>query len=338
MSQPSADKDERQSHAMPGDEILPSSYRKKPVVIQAIRWSGTNLKEVIDFTGLNESADKWTWEEYEDVVRTKGLKIFSLEGSNFIVTKGDYIIKGVKGEFYACKPDIFWLTYDRADKETGDDLYKQIVMDLHAALGVEFGEDPYAKIKELRGAVPECGTLPDGGASAVEQVAKEFDDYWYNDNKEGLRQMMLGIAADLDAARSAIQPVPTGKDSPQALYDYWKKVHIAGGATEEHAHLRSLDHLHASSYLLGVNYMDGKTRSTRPLIDTFTLDVCEELFGCHLTGGFWDIRCSICEHPVNINAWVEADHEPDCIIPKVRELLRQRRPECVTVSAKQERP
>ena len=100
--------------AKPGDEIAPTEYRKKPVVIQAIRWSGTNLREVIDFTGRHPSGAHWTWEEYEAVVAEKGLKIFSLEGSNFIVTKGDYIIKGVKGEFYACKPDIFWMTYDRA--------------------------------------------------------------------------------------------------------------------------------------------------------------------------------------------------------------------------------
>jgi hypothetical protein len=99
---------------LPGDEIAPTRYRKLPVEIEAIRWSGRNLRQVIDFTGLHESADKWTWDEYEEVVRTKGLKIFSLEGSNFIVTAGDYIIKGVKGEFYACKPDIFWRTYERA--------------------------------------------------------------------------------------------------------------------------------------------------------------------------------------------------------------------------------
>lgn len=103
----------RQSKARPGDEIAPSSYRKKPVVIEAIRWSGTNLKEVIDFTGLHPSADKWTWEEYEAVVAKDGFKIFTLEGAH-MVSIGDYVIRGVKGEFYACKPDIFWLTYDRA--------------------------------------------------------------------------------------------------------------------------------------------------------------------------------------------------------------------------------
>jgi len=87
-------------------------FRKKPVVIEAVKWNGDNLREIIDFTGLHSSAEKWTWDEYEKVVREQGLKIFSLEGSNFKVTVGDMIIKGVKGECYACKPDIFEATYE----------------------------------------------------------------------------------------------------------------------------------------------------------------------------------------------------------------------------------
>ena len=103
---------DKHSTARPGDEICPSSYRKKPVIIQAIRWCGTNLKEVIDFTGLHPSANKWTWEEYRAVVERDGFKIFTLEGAH-MVTVGDYVIRGVAGEFYACKPDIFWMTYER---------------------------------------------------------------------------------------------------------------------------------------------------------------------------------------------------------------------------------
>jgi hypothetical protein len=99
--------------ALPGDEIAPTRYRKLPVVIEAIRWSGSNLREVINFTGMHHSAYKWSWHEYAEVVRTEGLKIFSLEGPH-LVSIGDYVIRGVKGEFYACKPDIFWRTYERA--------------------------------------------------------------------------------------------------------------------------------------------------------------------------------------------------------------------------------
>ena len=88
-----------------------TKYRKKPVVIEAVRWRGNNLAEIIQFTGLHESATKWTWEEYERVVLEEGLKIFTLEGP-MRATAGDWIIKGVAGEFYPCKADIFKATYE----------------------------------------------------------------------------------------------------------------------------------------------------------------------------------------------------------------------------------
>jgi hypothetical protein len=85
-------------------------FKKKPVIIEAIQWTGENLKEIIDFTGLHPSAQKWSWEQYELVVKEEGLKIFTLEGA-MMATINDWIIKGVKGEFYPCKPDIFEATY-----------------------------------------------------------------------------------------------------------------------------------------------------------------------------------------------------------------------------------
>jgi hypothetical protein len=97
----------------PGDHIAPIRFRKKPVEIEAMRWSGNNLREIIDFTGLHPSAEKWTWEEYEAVVAKDGLKIFTLEGT-MMAAVGDFIIRGVKGEFYPCKPDIFAASYQPA--------------------------------------------------------------------------------------------------------------------------------------------------------------------------------------------------------------------------------
>lgn len=86
-------------------------YRKKPVIIEAIQWNGSNLREVIDFTGLHPSAHKWSWDEYERIVKNDGLKIFTLEGK-MNADINDFIIKGIHGEFYPCKPDIFELTYE----------------------------------------------------------------------------------------------------------------------------------------------------------------------------------------------------------------------------------
>lgn len=92
-------------------------FRKKPVVIEAVQWSGNNLREVIDFTGRHPSAQKWTWEEYETVVREQGLHILTLEDGpvqqvSHFASVGDWIIRGVKGELYPCKPDIFAATYE----------------------------------------------------------------------------------------------------------------------------------------------------------------------------------------------------------------------------------
>jgi len=93
-------------------EVNMELYCKKPVVVEAIQWTGDNLKEIISFTGLNDSAKRWTWEEYEQVVAKEGLKIFTLEGS-LIAPIGWWIIKGIKGEFYPCDPDIFEMTYKK---------------------------------------------------------------------------------------------------------------------------------------------------------------------------------------------------------------------------------
>lgn len=95
--------------------------RKKPVEIYAVEWIGDNLREVIDFCGLHESARKWTWAEYCAVVAKDGLKIFTLEGP-LHASIGDFILRGVRGEFYPCKPDIFWETYELVEtlKEAKD--------------------------------------------------------------------------------------------------------------------------------------------------------------------------------------------------------------------------
>jgi hypothetical protein len=93
-------------------------YKKKPVVIEAVKLDKTNIREAYLFCHPNEpqtfngtTQELVLWDEYEDIVRRDGLKIETLEG---VMTAqiGDYIIKGVNGEFYPCKPDIFQKTYE----------------------------------------------------------------------------------------------------------------------------------------------------------------------------------------------------------------------------------
>lgn len=73
-------------------------YRKKPVEVQAVQWDGENVSEVLEFCGNARLKDD-------------NLFIDTLEGT-MEAKKGDYIIKGVKGEFYPCKPEIFEATYE----------------------------------------------------------------------------------------------------------------------------------------------------------------------------------------------------------------------------------
>ncbi len=95
-------------------------YVKKAVTIAAVQWSGTqaSTKEVLEFMGqavdTNHSVSQDKFYDYCNSVRTNGLTISTLEGE-MLASVGDYIIKGVKGELYPCKPDIFALTYAKVD-------------------------------------------------------------------------------------------------------------------------------------------------------------------------------------------------------------------------------
>ena len=97
-------------------------YIKKQVVVEAIQWDGTLEKalEISQIDGLNSIIEYYSTktviigESTSSSVNTteeiKSFKIKTLEG-DMNVSKGDYIIKGIKGEFYPCKEDIFKKTY-----------------------------------------------------------------------------------------------------------------------------------------------------------------------------------------------------------------------------------
>ena len=79
-------------------------YRKKPVIIEAVQWDSFNFKIIKSFTnGLAVLK-----------ISTLQIVIPTLEGDHF-ANVDDYIIRGVNGEFYPCKPDIFKKTYESVD-------------------------------------------------------------------------------------------------------------------------------------------------------------------------------------------------------------------------------
>jgi len=84
-------------------------FRKKPVVIQAIRWEGDNTDELDEFAP-------------EAKIKAEGhrnaLVIETLEGT-MLAEPGDWIIRGIANELYPCKPDIFAATYEKVGAESG---------------------------------------------------------------------------------------------------------------------------------------------------------------------------------------------------------------------------
>lgn len=91
-------------------------YRKKPVVIEAVQWNWLNLQEIINFVGNDLIYDicDTAWQVGKGRPHVT-MAIKTLEG-NMLVSENDYIIKGVMGEFYPCKPDIFDKTYEKVNE------------------------------------------------------------------------------------------------------------------------------------------------------------------------------------------------------------------------------
>jgi hypothetical protein len=79
-----------------------TKYIKKPVAIEAVQWDG-NLQECREFLRGSYGGHQAGSDHDEIIVKT-------LEGQH-IASQGDYLIRGVKGEHYPCKPDIFKQTY-----------------------------------------------------------------------------------------------------------------------------------------------------------------------------------------------------------------------------------
>lgn len=99
--------------------MMVKKYKTKPCEIEAVEWNGRNIREILHFMDENFNMDfipcctmeEEKWYEYCEMVRRNGLEIKTLEGV-MLASVGDYIIKGLRGEFYPCKPDVFEKKYE----------------------------------------------------------------------------------------------------------------------------------------------------------------------------------------------------------------------------------
>jgi hypothetical protein len=82
-------------------------YRRKPVVIDAVQWTGSNLEEIngLTFGSTVGSTD------------SDGLLIDTIDG-RLPLSSGDWIIRGITGRLYSCKPDVFAATYEPEEAKT----------------------------------------------------------------------------------------------------------------------------------------------------------------------------------------------------------------------------
>ncbi len=85
-------------------------WRKRPVEVDAVRWTGDNAAELIAFTGTNfEPLDEPVDEDPEATAQ-----VFDrLHSTWILVHTGDWIIRDVRGEVYPCRTDVFEATYER---------------------------------------------------------------------------------------------------------------------------------------------------------------------------------------------------------------------------------
>ena len=128
-------------------------YRKKPAIIEA--WIAKELSHIIGqdwYLGILPECIEDAYEKGGWVFLTSGeIHIPTLEGT-MIAQPDDYIIQGVSGEFYPCKPDIFKLTYEEVYETYGDDEFEWIDVDsLPDFLGVSLSEkiENLGKLKQL---------------------------------------------------------------------------------------------------------------------------------------------------------------------------------------------
>lgn len=87
-------------------------YLKKPLIIEAVRWVGDNFNEVRDFCPEASFLNDFKAPD-------NGYFIISTKEGKMSCSVGDYIIKGIVGEFYPCKSDIFEKTYQCIENDNG---------------------------------------------------------------------------------------------------------------------------------------------------------------------------------------------------------------------------
>lgn len=140
-------------------------FRKKPIVVEAIQWTGVNYTEI----------KEWGAPVRESFGVSTELLVETLEdGSDYQVTHsaslGDWIIKGIKGEFYPCKNDIFKATYELETEE----IAAKNTMAAAMPIIIKLLNDPYFVVR-----IRDAGLVPD-----YKSIFEMFEDVVFDKVKK----------------------------------------------------------------------------------------------------------------------------------------------------------
>jgi len=168
-------------------------YTKKPITIEALVWTGENHREMFNFLGGDPNEHMESFNENFHILHSEklpgGLIIKTLEG-HMSANIGDYIIKGVKGEYYPCKPDIFEMSYNLA----GDKSPLQHLAALQNHYGYVKGEiDPVA----LLGLFGEAGEVI--GETKLIDITNDLI------KADDLKQLAVNSAKQLDDFKKVLR-------------------------------------------------------------------------------------------------------------------------------------
>ena len=152
-------------------------YIKKLIIVDAVQRTGNNIEEIKSF--LDENGGVYT-------ITDNSLVINTLEG-DMLASLGDYIIKGIHGEFYPCKPDIFKETYDQVnveikgkvnitDNNNTKIIYNKIVRDNIPKIIKEKHEKAIVKYRVITDKKELIKALCDKMIEEVNELAKTLDE------------------------------------------------------------------------------------------------------------------------------------------------------------------
>jgi hypothetical protein len=154
-------------------------FRKKPVVVEAMQFTEESKNQCFHFVTCNRAANF-------DLNGKPVLAIQTLEGV-MTASLGDWIIKGMAGEFYPCKPEIFDATYDAVVDSNTDDGYTHMkTLDVYVRLFDRASE--VASIFQVGGEWHERAALPLGGSTIVDGLAWAIAEIKRLDKAAGSQQ------------------------------------------------------------------------------------------------------------------------------------------------------